>query len=149
MTTKTGREAEPLALLTHLIELDFDTIDVYEAAIRRLEDPEVRSTLQEFKEDHLRHVENLIAVVYELGGIAPQHSDLRGVFETGKVMLANLVGERAILKALKNNEADSITAYGRAAGRPELSPHIHELVATGLEDEHRHHAWLDSKIRTL
>src|SRR5690606_37269226 len=54
--------------LNDLIELDFDAIEAYEAAIERLESPEYRSKLNEYCEDHRRHTRDLTAQVTRLGG---------------------------------------------------------------------------------
>ncbi|RFA26982.1 hypothetical protein CAI21_15575 [Alkalilimnicola ehrlichii] len=149
MATSIGTESDPLALLTHLIELDLDAVEAYEAAIQRLDDPQAREPLEEFKAEHIRHVDELSQVVHRLGGVPPQSADLHGLLAKGKVLIANLAGERAILSALRSNEEDTVQAYERAVGRPELDLALHELLARNLEDDHRHRAWLQAKLRTL
>lgn len=148
MTTQIGNEHEPLALLTHLIEMDFDAIEAYDAAIARLEDTDLHEVLMEFHQDHQRHVRDLASLVHRLGGVPAQHPDMKNLLTRGRVVVARLAGDRAVLGAMKLNEEDTNLAYERASGRVEFSDDIHDLLATALEDERRHRAWFDARLRT-
>ena len=46
---------------------------------------------------------------------APSEGDSKQMLTTGKVALASLMGDGAILAAMKTNEDDTVTAYERAS----------------------------------
>src|SRR5258708_31622554 len=94
-------------LLNDLIELDYDAIEAYKAAIGRLSDVGDKTQLGQFMADHRRHVSELSLVVRNLGGSPPDHGDLKQVLTKGRVVLAGLTGEKAILEATKSNEDDT------------------------------------------
>jgi hypothetical protein len=66
--------------------------------------------ISEFKRDHIQHVVALNEIARELGVEAPIEGDMKQMLTTGKIALADLLGDAAILKALKTNEDDTVTA---------------------------------------
>ncbi len=69
MATTVGMETNLVDLLNNLIELDFDAIEAYKAAISRVDDMSDRAQLARFLEDHQRHVADLSPLVERLGGV--------------------------------------------------------------------------------
>ncbi|MBB6510507.1 hypothetical protein F4695_003898 [Rhizobium soli] len=69
---------------------------------------------RQFKKDHRQHVVVLNQMPRELAIEAPTEGDMKQMLTTGKVALADLMGDLAILKAMKTNEDDMVTAYERA-----------------------------------
>ena len=55
MVTMVGTEADFLNLLGDLTSLDHDAIAAYDSAISRIDDPQFKQQLQQFREDHHRH----------------------------------------------------------------------------------------------
>jgi uncharacterized protein (TIGR02284 family) len=145
MVTTVGKEKDTLELLKSLIELDYDAIEAYEAAIQRVDDPEDKAQLSLFKADHERHVKDLGDCVRQLGGTPPTKADLKAVLTKGKVVLMGLAGDRAVLMAMKSNEEDTNTAYERAMERNLPSPFA-EVISKNLSDERRHRAWLMHRL---
>lgn len=127
--------------LSDLIELDYDAIAAYQAAIERLDDASYKQKFTEFLADHERHVEELGTAVREAGGNPPTKGDAMEILTKGKVVLAGLIGDETILKAMRINEGVTNTKYETAAdtGYPE---NIQELLTRGLADERRHKEWL-------
>ena len=146
MVTTVGTETDIVSLLTDLVQLDFDAADAYQAAIDRLDNPEWRATLTRFREDHLRHTVELGDALRRLGVIPPSGGDIKSVLTQGKVVMAGLVGDEAILRAMRSNEADTNTAYERAVQFPDLDAGIRESLEAALADERRHAAWIMSQI---
>lgn len=149
MATTVGIESNVVALLQHLIELDFDAIEAYEAAVERLEGETDRAAMGAFLQDHRRHVSELTAVLAQAGQEAPSGPDIKHVLTTGKVVLGGLVGDRAMLMAMKTNEEDTNAAYERATGRDDLSSEVRSLLARNLVDERRHRDWIVSRIAAM
>ena len=61
-------------------------------------------------------------------------------------MIAGLMGDGAILGAMRTNEADTNTAYERAAARQDLPDGAAAVLARNLADEQRHCAWILAQL---
>lgn len=149
MVTTVGTESSLEDLLQDLIQLDHDAVEAYEAAIERLQDAGFRSALNGFCQDHLRHVEELGAQLSALGREPPKEGDMKSVLAKGKVVLGGLMGDKAILQAMKTNEDDTNTAYERAVKHDEASEEVREALSRGLADERRHRDWMVATIEKL
>lgn len=146
MVTIRGKEVDVTRLVCDLIELDYDALDAYRAAIDRLEDFMVQQQLRAFMADHERHVRELTAFVEGLGATAPSKGDFKRVLTKGKVIIAQIVGDRGILLAMKSNEDDTNQAYEQAVRRHDLTPELRELLQRNLSDERRHRAWIEDRL---
>lgn len=140
MATRIGTEADTVKMLEHLMSLDYDAIDAYQAAIERLEDDDYVAVMMRFKADHERHLIELRPIVTRLGGTPPDGPGPKSFLASGKVKLANLLGDEAILRAMRTNESDTNTAYERAFAK--APPDAREVLRHGLEDERRHLEWI-------
>jgi uncharacterized protein (TIGR02284 family) len=148
MVTRVGTEDDPTEMLQHLIALDYDAAEAYQAAIDRLDTQEYKLRLAEFKADHERHIRELTPVVQQMGGDPPTGPDsTKGLMAKGKVALANLMGDKAILEAMRTNEDDTNTAYERAMKRAPME--AQDIVMRGREDERRHCDWILATLRTM
>ncbi|MEX1198550.1 MAG: DUF2383 domain-containing protein [Pseudohongiellaceae bacterium] len=127
--------------LNNLIELDYDAIAAYQAAIERLETDAYKMKLTEFLGDHERHTVELGKLVAGEGGKPSSEGDAKKFLTKGKVVMADLAGDEAILKAMKSNEEQTNSKYEDAVeqGYPE---NIQKVLQRGLADERRHKAWL-------
>ena len=75
-------------LLNGLIKLDFDAIEAYEAALRRLDGEIVRTCLVAFLDDHRRHTRDLSELVRQFGGTPATVPGLM------RVLIEGAVGDR-------------------------------------------------------
>jgi uncharacterized protein (TIGR02284 family) len=149
MATMVGLHGDLASVLHQLIELDYDAVSAYEAAIERLKDADAKTALTGFKQDHERHVQEVGAQLRAMGGNPPRGPDVKRVLTEGKVVIAGLMGDRAILIAMKTNEDDTNRAYERATSRADLSPELRLLLARNLDDERRHRIWIEQHHRSL
>jgi uncharacterized protein (TIGR02284 family) len=149
MATTVGTEKTIESLLEDLVQLDFDAADAYQAAIDRLQEARFRDRLREFKGDHLRHVDELSKALEKMGRTPPKEGDMKSYLTQGKVVMGSLMGDKAILQAMRTNEADTNTAYERAAAFHGLDAHLHQILERGLEDERRHCQWILDQLKTL
>ncbi len=135
--------------LNDLIELDFDAIEAYQAAIERLESPEYKRTLGEFLADHERHTRNLRDLVIKLGGKPSDGPDFKRYLTKGKVVLADLVGQdRAILLAMRVNEEVTNKRYELAlASDGGMDAQTRQTVEANLADERRHREWIQAQVK--
>ena len=146
MATLVGTQKDLTGLLNALLELDYDAIEAYRTAIDRLRDRNDRQHLKTFMADHERHTRDLTPLVTELGGKPSTGADVKQWLAKGKVFIAGLVGDRAILIAMKLNEDDTNTAYERAVSRDDLPSHIRVVLERNLSDEHRHRAYVEARL---
>ncbi|MFO7551027.1 MAG: DUF2383 domain-containing protein [Haliea sp.] len=134
--------------LGDLIELDYDAIAAYQAAIERLDTAAYKQQLTEFMGDHKRHVKELGEAVRNEGGTPPTEGDAMKILTKGKVVLADLLGDEAILKAMRANEEVTNKKY-EAAVEEGYAEHIQAVLRQGLADERRHKAWLKTTLEKL
>lgn len=134
--------------LNNLVELDYDAIAAYEAAIERLDSPDYKAKLTDFLGDHQRHIQELGTAIQREGGTPEESGDAKKVLTKGQVVIANLGGDDAILKAMKRNEDQTTDKYEKAVekGYPE---HIQSLLERGLADERRHKSWIESTLNLM
>jgi len=149
MPTTVGNEDTLTKRLQNLIALDYDAIQAYEAAIERIDDPSSKTRLAEFKADHQRHTENLGAHLREMGEEPPTEGDIKAMLTKGKVVLAGLAGDKAVLQAMKTNEEETNTAYGRAAEQDDAPEAVRKTLADNLGDEQRHREWIEQRLGEL
>lgn len=131
-----------------LITLDYDAIAAYQSAIERLDNTGYKAQLTEFMGDHKRHVDELGKVVRSEGGTPPTEGDAMKILTKGKVVIAGLAGDKAILKAMRANEEVTNTKYEDAVEEG-YAEKVQALLRQGLADERRHKNWLETTIETL
>ncbi|MDP1724088.1 MAG: DUF2383 domain-containing protein [Alphaproteobacteria bacterium] len=99
MITEKQLESDFIKAIKDTIEVDYDAIAAYEAAIDRVEKEETKQALQDFKKDHEKHVEELSSFIKSKDEVPPTGPSLKSVLTKGKVILDNLIGNMTILKA--------------------------------------------------
>jgi rubrerythrin len=149
MVTMVGNESSIDKLVSDLIYLEHDAIAAYEACIERLNNKELSAQIAIFKEDHLQHLDTLKTMASELGIDAPAKGDMKQMLTTGKIALAAIMDDAAILKAMKTNEDDTVTAYERAARHEDAIPQSKAFFMKAHQDEERHRAWMSTTADTL
>lgn len=146
MATMVGKDKDLVKLLSDLIELDYDAIEAYNAAIERLDDTTDKEQLRRFLDDHERHVSELTVLVRGMGADAPQKGDIKAILTKGRVVIGGLMGDKSILQAMKSNEDDTNLAYERAAARNDLTADLRKVIEKNLGDERRHRAWIVTRL---
>ena len=146
MVTTVGTASDIINMLNDLIQLDCDAIQAYEAAINRIDDSEHQRQLAAFKNDHDRHTRELDSVVRGLRGKPINGASIKHVVTTGKIAFADMMGDRAVLQAMKTNEDDTNKAYERAASQSDLPQSAVRVIQAALGDERRHRDWLEKTI---
>lgn len=145
MVTLVGTQTDFADVLKDLVELDYDAVEAYQAAINRINNHTYKLKLAEFKADHERHIKELTDVLINHGERLPKGPSIGKQWLTkGKVVIATLMGDDAILLAMKSNEGDTNTAYERVNSREDKWPDSRDIIKRGLDDERRHKAWLES-----
>ncbi|CAN7685554.1 DUF892 family protein [Rhizobium sp. LjRoot30] len=149
MVTMVGNEGSIEKLVKDLLYVEHDAIAAYDSCIERLDDKTLSAKVAEFKQDHLQHVATLTEMARELGIDAPTEGNMKQMLTTGKIALADLMGDSAILKAMKTNEDDTVTAYERASRHEDAIPESKAFFMKARQDEERHRAWMSTTADTL
>ena len=149
MATTVGTEDTIQELVTDLIYLERDAIAAYESTIDRLSDESLSAQVEAFRQDHLQHLSVLLEIAAETGAEAPVEGDMKQMLTTGKVALAGLMGNAAILNAMKTNEDDTVAAYERASTHPDAIAKSRAFFERALDDELRHREWMRRVASTL
>ncbi|MDP5109905.1 MAG: ferritin-like domain-containing protein [Rickettsiaceae bacterium] len=149
MATMVGTQESFIKAIQELVELDYDAVGAYESAIKNLDKLEYKEKLEEFKQDHKRHITELSAFLGRCKEKVPSGPDnTKKLLVKGKVELASLFGDKNILSAMLSNEEDTNTAYKRMDSRVGESndAEIAKIIAKGLADERKHKHWLQITI---
>jgi rubrerythrin len=149
MTTLVGNEGDIQSLVKNLIYLEHDAIAAYDSCIDRLDDKELSAQIASFKRDHLHHLDVLTNMATELRIEVPLEGDMKQYLTTGKIALVDMLGDGTILKAMKTNEDDTVTAYERAARHKDAIPASKAFFLQALEDERKHRAWMSTTADTI
>jgi len=146
MTTPIGAQKHLVDLLDALVELDYDAIEAYRAAIERLDEVNDKEQFRSFLADHERHVRDLGPFVERLGKQPSKGPDMRKWLTKGRVVIMGLAGTGAVLHAMKANEDETNAAYERATNRSDVPSDVLAVLRRNLADERRHRAWIEARL---
>jgi rubrerythrin len=146
MVTFTGTQSDFFDALKDLVELELDAIGAYQAAIDRLDSEEYKKQLEKFKSQHLKHVEELSKYLNNNNKDVPKEPSTKQWLTKGKTILASLIGDKTILKAMHSNEEDTNTAYERMNNRNDVPSDIKDQLSNFFSDEKNHKLWLEQEI---
>ncbi|HJD67763.1 MAG TPA: PA2169 family four-helix-bundle protein [Rickettsia endosymbiont of Bembidion lapponicum] len=146
MTTLVGIQNNFVDAIKELIELDYDAIEAYEAAINRITDENYKIQLQRFKEDHERHVKELNELLSKHKEDEITGPSSKQWLTKGKVVLATQIGDRAILHAMLSNEEDTNTAYERLNNHADKWHNAEKVLEQGFKDEQKHKKWIEKQL---
>ena len=133
-------------LLTRLLRLELELVEAYEAIVERLHDEEVRGHVVAVMNEHVRHSDELAALLRAFGLEADTGRHLDTVLAKGKLVLASVAGERAILRVMAGNETHASEVYREVMHHPELPGGVLEVIGRCLLDEERHSTWLEHRL---
>ena len=135
-----------LDLLTAMAELDAEAAEAYRIAAENTDQVHLRTKLEEFRGDHLRHVEALNELITDAGG-AEVSIDLDEESSAVTMLAASMapMGLRAALLTMMANEQLTNTTYRAAAELP-FEDEVASLVEQHLADEQRHLEWLTEQV---
>jgi rubrerythrin len=131
-----------LNLLVAMAELDAEAAEAYRIAAQNTDQVHLRTKLEEFRGDHLRHVATLNDLISDAGG--PEVSTELDEESSAMTMLAATMGSmgvRAALLAMIANEQLTNTTYQAAAELP-FEEDVARVIEEHLADEQRHLQWL-------
>ena len=148
MFTLVGIQEDFGNAIKNLIELDYDAVEAYEVAYMNLANSDFKQKIDEFKQDHTRHIKEFTNLLTKHNIKAPTGPSIGNQWLTkGKVIVGSLIGDMTVLRALLNNEIDTNTAYERMCFHENKWADADDLLNNGLADEKIHKAWLKDIIK--
>jgi rubrerythrin len=146
-----GDEADDsdLDLLIAMAELDAEAAEAYRIAAENTDQVHLRTKLEEFRSDHLRHVQALNDFISDAGG--PEVSIELDEESSAMTMLAASIGTMGLRAALLTTiaiEQLTNTTYQAAAELP-TDDEVARMLEQHLIDEQRHLGWLTEQEARL
>jgi rubrerythrin len=147
--THTRTDAEIVAILNDLLQLDHDAVQAYTLAIDALESPEFIQSLKRFRGDHERHIRDLTELIEAHGGTPMQLSHVpTGAFKLAVQAVGNAGRDREVLLAFKTNERQVRDKYERMA-EGSNPPDVAEVLHRNSADEEKHYQWVSRALEQL
>lgn len=132
--------------LVSLIQLDTDAVNAYEQAIEKTDDLTIRSHLENYKDDHQRHIDELSDYISANGMDVPeQKADIKGLFIEGFTALRSSTGTNGVLKAMEGNEKLTNKKYDEAT-LWDLDETAEAIVRRAYNDEKIHLAYIQDEL---
>ena len=144
-TADTPRDADIIADLNDLLQLDHDAVEAYTLAIDLVRDTTYREQLVAFRADHKRHIEELGALVRARGGLPTELPHPTGGLKLTVQALGALGGDTPLLLAFKAVEGQARDKYGRFA-RKAFPQDALDVVKKAAADEEKHYAWVEQAL---
>ncbi|WED44030.1 hypothetical protein [Legionella cardiaca] len=144
MATLVGTQAKFEDALYELCELDYDVVAAYETAINRMDNATYKIRLSEFKNDLKKHIRDISNLLKKHRAAVPEGPGSKQLLIQGKVVFANLFGDKAMLRAMLANEVDINIAYERLTCHETKWKDADSVLLRGLGNEKRHRHWLEA-----
>lgn len=147
--TDTHSEAQVVALLNDLLQLDHDAVQAYSLAIEGLKNQQHKQTLIRFRGDHERHIRDLTELIEAHNGTPIQISHLpTGAFKLAVQAAGNAASDRELLLAFKSNERQVRDKYARLA-EENHSPDVAAVLHRNAADEEKHYTWAAEMLERM
>jgi uncharacterized protein (TIGR02284 family) len=145
MITLVGTQTDFVDALNDLLEMEFEALEIYDAAIHRLDKEDYRDKLREFKEDHEKHVKDLTDYLEKIGEEPSKKPSGKQVLPISIISLKSLIGDKSILKTMVSVEEDTNKAYERMNKHSDKHEKSADMIKEFYNDEKKHKAWLEKE----
>ena len=135
--------------LSDLAQLDIDAVNAYEVALKKIDDKGAHNAINQFRLDHVRHVEELNNLIRKLGGKPVEFTkDLKGYLIEGMTALRSVTGIKGALKAMETNEIITNKNYSEAVQEAaHFSDEVDALLKKNYADEQRHLTFIRETLK--
>ena len=144
MPSIVGEQGSEADILEQAVKLEQDCLAAYTQAMQRLKDAQLSGEIGRLVADHRARLARLQRRLAETAMGQPSPNPLTAALNRGKVELGRLLGDRAILLAVRNNADDTALAYGQVAERVELSEPTRQMFRDMHQEARRHQAWFEA-----
>ncbi len=137
-------ELDEIEVLTTLARLDLEAALAYDVAANASHERDLRQTLGRFRDDHLRHVDDLNRLLRGRGGPELGRSEKTELLLRPLARVAAAFGPIAVVMTLLNDEQITNETYELAL-ELEWDDDVQRVLERNLSDEQRHLSWLAEK----
>jgi hypothetical protein len=149
-TTVPGSAFTDADTLNSLLRGEIAAVETYDQAIPKFESGPIASELRRIRDEHQQTVGTLRDRVRATGTEPSEGSGPWGVFASVVTGTAKVLGQQAVLSALKQGEEHGINDYQTSFENTDLSAECRSLIGTTLLPRcHQHVAALDRLIDSL
>ena len=134
--------------LNGLISIDYQTMDLYDQAAQEVHNAAYQSTLETFRQETLRHIQELTNAIEQLGGEPTQQKKAKHL-QLDDLNDSEILHDADVLEQIKQNEIKVNVLYERFFQKYAGKLEINCLLKNGLDDERRHKKWLKTTIAAL
>jgi len=118
--------------LNSLLRGEISAVETYEQAIPKFESGSVALELRRIRDEHQQTVNMLTAKVRSAGGEPSKGSGPWGVFATAVTGTAKVLGQSAVLAALKQGEEHGINSYKKSLEDVHVTAGARTLISSDL-----------------
>ncbi len=144
MTTVKERGISMAEIVSELILLERDATAAYVRILPRLQSGPANEEISRFVETRQRRLSELTKMSFMLHSAVPDESAATHYLPTGRITIAGLDGDAAILKAMRAGEDETVAAYERACAHPDAAPKCRAILERFLCDALQHRAWAEN-----
>ncbi len=149
MVTRVGAQKNFTDVIKELLELEYDALEAYKSAINRLKSENYKLTFEEYQKDHEYHITEISNYLSKYLQDIPKTPSAKQWLTKGKVVLANLMGDTEIIKAMISNESDTNKAYENVLQRQDKWLEIEPFLKAAYSDEKRHKTGLELLVNSM
>ena len=130
-----------------LAQLDTDAVAVYDEALKRESDQDVKEHFIEFRTEHQHHVTRLSEGIVRLGGEQPDFKvDAMGVVADWVIAFRSMLGDKGPLHAMHWAEGYHNTRYKEAAEWDIADMDLASDLKIFYAEEQRHLSYIEEKL---
>lgn len=146
MVTFVGTQSNFFDALNNLLELEYEAVEIYESAIKHLENIEYISQIKSFKQDHKKHFEFLNKYLDQKSYDHATGAGVKQLLNIAAISFSSLIGDNNVLKSLLGAEEDTNKAYERITSHKEKDSTISSQLDEFYNDEKKHKSWIEKTI---
>jgi len=140
-----------IKMLKDLCQLDIDAAYAYEQALKQIDDQKIHQEIESFRQDHLRHIDDLNDLLKKLGQEPLEISkDFKGFLIEGFTAIRSMTGIEGALSAMEGNEKTTNKHYSEALkDHPNLDLEVKTLLENNYGDEKTHLNYIQNTLKQL
>lgn len=131
-TTRSFSQEDTVEHLTSLLRGEMSAMETYQKAMEKVDGYPEGARLRQILMDHSHAVQVLRNLLLRHNADLPTSSGAWGAFANAVQLAANLFGDAAALKALKEGEEHGIKDYERTLDEPGVSPEVKVMIRSDL-----------------
>ncbi|MAZ43709.1 MAG: hypothetical protein CMF48_00825 [Legionellales bacterium] len=131
----------------HLLAVEYDAIESYQAARNRIQEKEYKETIEDHIKEHQEFVKKLEGFMQKHHFTFETGPSGKQMLSIGRIALAKLIDDKSVLRALISVEKASKKACEQMKTFEENDKSSHTLFKKGVAHFDAHEKWLSDHIQ--